>query len=154
MLDHQGLVDLVRGQFNLDFDGRHGISHWDKVAKIGAYLAEHTGADPAVVYLFAYLHDSQRYNEANDPKHGVRAGEYVKSLCGRGLLPSLSFKQVEQLIVACTYHADRDFHSDDITVQTCWDADRLDLWRVGFSPDKRFLNTDFAKQDEVINMWG
>lgn len=153
MIERQKLVDLVREQFNLDFEGRHGISHWDQVAKIGEYLTPNTGADPAVVFLFAYLHDSQRYNEANDPEHGRRAGKYVQKLYNEGVLPRLTPSQLNQLVGACNGHADRDSHSDDITVQTCWDADRLDLWRVGFRPDKRFLNTDFAKRDDVIDLW-
>jgi uncharacterized protein len=153
MIERQQLVDLVREQFNLDFEGRHGIGHWDHVAQIGEYLVPNTGADPVVVYLFAYLHDSQRYNEANDPEHGRRAGKYVQKLHNEGLLPELAPKQLERLIEACNSHADWDSHSDDATVQTCWDADRLDLWRVGFRPDKRFMNTDYAKKDDVIDFW-
>ena len=35
----------------------------------------------------------------------------------------------------------------DITVQCCWDADRLDLGRV--MPDPRRLCTDAAKSDKM-----
>ena len=43
-----------------------------------------------------------------------------------------------------------DRHSDglidgDITVRTCWDADRLDLGRVGIKPDAKYLCTDAGK---------
>jgi hypothetical protein len=34
----------------------------------------------------------------------------------------------------------------DITVQTCWDADRLDLPRVGIQPLPQFLCTEAAKK--------
>src|SRR5262249_15030320 len=39
----------------------------------------------------------------------------------------------------------------DITVLTCWDADRLDLGRVGSRPHPDYLCTDFAKEKATIN---
>jgi uncharacterized protein len=39
----------------------------------------------------------------------------------------------------------------DITVQTCFDADRLDLGRVGKIPDPRLLCTDAAKDPKTID---
>ncbi len=33
----------------------------------------------------------------------------------------------------------------DVTLQTCWDADRLDLGRVGITPDADLLCTDAAR---------
>ncbi|MFM7531655.1 MAG: hypothetical protein ACKO5J_04035, partial [Rubrivivax sp.] len=38
----------------------------------------------------------------------------------------------------------------DVTVQTCWDADRLDLGRVGIRPSPRYLCTPAARQPETI----
>ncbi len=40
----------------------------------------------------------------------------------------------------------------DITVQTCWDADRLDLGRVGITPNPRWLCTACAKDPATI-LW-
>ena len=37
-----------------------------------------------------------------------------------------------------------------MTVQTCWDADRLDLGRVGIKPDARYLCTAEAANPEMI----
>ena len=37
-----------------------------------------------------------------------------------------------------------------MTIQTCWDADRLDLGRVGMMPDPRFLSTEIAKRRDTI----
>lgn len=146
---HNKLLELVKSQFKLDLAGHHGISHWDRVAEIGQFLSEYTGADKEVVRLFAYLHDSKRENESNDQEHGPRASIFVQELYDQGHL-NISPDQLKRLIFACKYHTDADVKSDNITVQTCWDADRLDLGRVGIIPRKEFLNTDFAKQDEVI----
>ena len=38
----------------------------------------------------------------------------------------------------------------DITVITCWDADRLDLGRVRKRPNPKYLCTEFAKQKSTI----
>ena len=38
----------------------------------------------------------------------------------------------------------------DITVQTCWDADRLDLGRVGIRPHPKYLCTAVAKGAGVL----
>ena len=38
----------------------------------------------------------------------------------------------------------------DVTIQTCWDADRLDLGRVGIYPSPEYLSTEIAKRPETI----
>jgi uncharacterized protein len=38
----------------------------------------------------------------------------------------------------------------DITIQTCWDADRLDLGRVGIVPDPARLCTVAARDPDLI----
>jgi uncharacterized protein len=61
-------------------------------------------------------------------------------------LPDESFAL---LYVACADHAD-GLTEGDVTVQTCWDADRLDLGRVGTTPDPSLLCTDAAKDPKMI----
>jgi uncharacterized protein len=36
-----------------------------------------------------------------------------------------------------------------VTVQACWDADRLDLWRVGVTPDPLRLATQIARSGRL-----
>jgi uncharacterized protein len=48
------------------------------------------------------------------------------------------------LCEACTYHADGQV-SDDPTIGVCWDADRLDLPRVGIGIDRKYLSTAAAR---------
>ena len=38
----------------------------------------------------------------------------------------------------------------DITIQTCWDSDRLELGRVGIKPLPERLCTEFAKRKDII----
>jgi len=41
----------------------------------------------------------------------------------------------------------------DPTVQTCWDADRLDLGRVGIKPAARYLSLEAATHIESAYTW-
>ena len=38
----------------------------------------------------------------------------------------------------------------DPALRVCWDADRLDLWRVGLEPDPALLCTAHARKPEVL----
>lgn len=144
---HRDLVEIVQKGYALRLDGIHGIAHWERVRTNGLRLAEQTGADPEVIELFALLHDSKRLNDGRDPKHGARAAEFAASL--RDSLLTLPQEQFELLQFACEYHTD-GLTEADITVQTCWDADRLDLGRVGIRPDPRYLCTPAARESAMI----
>ncbi len=123
----------------------HGPDHWRKVALAGARLLKRTPeADHAVVLLFALTHDSQRERRGIDPPHGPRAAELVRELNGE--LFHLSEKQLEQLCYALHYHeSGATAGPESPTVGTCWDADRLNISRVGVWPKKRYLSTPAAR---------
>jgi uncharacterized protein len=50
---------------------------------------------------------------------------------------------------ACEGHTHERTHPD-VTIQTCWDADRLDLGRVGITPHPSRLCTGAAREQEMI----
>jgi uncharacterized protein len=127
----------------------HGISHWSRVERNGLFLCQHTDADPVVVRLFALFHDSMRVNDGTDPDHGKRGAEYAKSL--QELL-DLSQKQFTLLYDACAWHTE-SYPSPETTVAVCWDADRLDLGRVGIVPDPKKLFTPMGKQIARMADW-
>jgi uncharacterized protein len=143
------LLELVRRTYALSLDGIHGEAHWRRVHENGLRLAEQTGADAKTVELFAYLHDSRRLNNGWDGDHGRRAAELARSLNG-GLL-ALSEDDLQCLVYACTYHSDGLMEAS-VTIQTCWDADRLDLGRIGVRPDPARLCTP-AAHDPVLIEW-
>lgn len=143
-------VDLFNHLVNthsLGHEGFHGRDHWLRVLYNGREIAAATGANLKVVELFAVIHDSNRENEGYDPDHGPRAADYAKALHGEWF--DLSATELNLLCEACRYHSE-GFTAADLTVQTCWDADRLDLGRVGIKPDARLLCTDYAKRPEVL----
>jgi uncharacterized protein len=141
------LVQVLLRQFALARDGEHGVAHWARVFENGLLLASVTGARRSVVELFAIFHDSRRLSDGDDPLHGRRAADYAAEL--RGWYFDLSDADFALLSIACTYHTDGRTDGD-ITVQTCWDADRLDLGRGGITPDPSHLCTPPARQPELI----
>ncbi|MEN9341816.1 MAG: hypothetical protein RIQ54_72 [Candidatus Parcubacteria bacterium] len=143
------ILTLAVNEFGLDLLGAHGLPHWQRVEKIGLYLAEHTDADRDIIRLFAYLHDAKRETDDIDPDHGKRAAELARSLHSRGVL-DFGYAKLGQLIYICANHNLRLVKTVDITAQTCWDADRLDLWRVGEVPNPEFLYTKVAKRPDTI----
>ena len=138
----QEFFDHLVGNHTLGHSGYHGKDHWLRVLRNGRSLAAMTGANLQVVELFAVLHDSQRENEGYDPDHGRRAAVYARTL--QKVWFNLTDPELDLLCEACHYHSDGLILAD-LTVQVCWDADRLDLGRVGIRPDKRYLCTETAK---------
>jgi uncharacterized protein len=127
--------------------GIHGVPHWQRVRENGLRIAKHSGASRLIVELFAYLHDCCREDDRSDPGHGERAAEFAASL--RGTLVHLS-----EADFALLYEAIRDHElglsKGNVTVLTCWDADRLDLVRVRRRPDPSYLGTEYARRKEII----
>ena len=140
---HLELWQHVIRETGVAIDGIHGPQHWARVERNGLYIARETGADPEIVTLFALFHDSRRVNDGIDTGHGERGAAYAHTL--RPTLDFLSADRFEQLVFACTWHTDL-VHHDDPTIHTCFDADRLDLGRVGIAPSAQYLNTAAAKR--------
>lgn len=164
--DMQAIMRAIVDGYVLPVRGYHGVVHWARVLENGLRVAEVNGADVDVVTLFALFHDSRRVNEHRDPGHGLRGGELARSL--RGILVHLEDDRFEKLFEACRLHTD-GLTDADPTLQACWDADRLDLGRVGVTPRADRLCTDAARElinwaDErarrdhkpahVISLWG
>jgi uncharacterized protein len=141
--DMDGLIEAIRKQYALDWDGIHGWDHWMIVLETGKTLAKEVEADLRVVELFALLHDSCRLNDGIDPEHGPRAARFVQSLDGTYF--SLGNEARALLVLACRDHTAGYVH-DDPTIRVCWDADRLQLPRVGIIPNPDYLGTAMAKR--------
>jgi uncharacterized protein len=141
------LLGDIRRQYRLSWTGIHGVGHWARVLDTGLRLASVTGADPEVVGCFALFHDACRANDGYDPRHGARGATLAASLLGPRFegRPHL----LRTLAQACALHTDGCL-DQDATVGTCWDADRLDLLRVGIRPSPRKLCTDAARHPAIL----
>ena len=141
------LMETLRRQFAIDWLGHHGVAHWSRVRLNGIELACDTDADLHVIELFALFHDSQRLNEYEDEGHGARGFTLATRL--RGQFFEASDQQMDLLERACSLHSDGESDSP-LTVQFCWDADRLDLLRVGIEPRAKYLCTAQARRPEQM----
>ena len=89
----------------------------------------------------------QASQQGSDPLHGARAERRLPGLIP--WLPDLLHEELELLEAACLGHTGGRSRSD-VTVLTCWDADRLDLRRVGITPDPRHLCTPAARRRDIV----
>ena len=143
----QDLIEYCCEVYQMDHGGFHGYAHWMRVLHNGRLLANAEGANIKVVELFCLLHDTQRQNEHMDPNHGYRAAKFSKTL--KGVWFDADDKEMELLEEALAYHSD-GYTEGDITVQVCWDADRLDLGRISVKPIASRLCTHTAKAAHVL----
>lgn len=129
---HDDLVKAVLERKHYVEFSVHGLSHWQRVERNGLYLAERESGDKVVVSLFALFHDSQRINDFDDPNHGERGAALAKEFFEASYLP-ISKEQFDFLHEACCGHTEELFHENP-TIKCSWDADRLDLTRIGVLP--------------------
>lgn len=150
MFRREELLEFMKARFKLDWAGIHGIPHWARVRSNGFKICEHEpDADPLVVELFSWLHDIERINDGDDPQHGQRsAALIVETLLGQYF--ELTDQQAEDLIIAVRDHS-HGLVEGNATVRTCWDSDRLDLYRCGTEVDPNRLCTDHGKTEEMMN---
>ena len=123
----------------------HGINHWDNVWMNGQEIGLAVDADMEVDEYFSDLHDCQRWSEGSDWLHGPRAAQFAHE--NRELF-DLSSSQFKDLIGAVAGHTKLQpgcKAGKNPTIAACWDADRLDIWRVGYAVDPRYLFTERAK---------
>lgn len=148
--DKHGLLKHVLDQFRISRQGVHGPAHWARVHHHGLKIGVARQADLLVIELFSFLHDSQRENEYTDRGHGNRAAEFAASL--NGTFYELNARQLDQLCNAIRWHSDGSVEQET-TIQTCWDADRLDLGRVGIYPDPTFLSAEASIYIDTAYAW-
>jgi len=137
--------------FRLDFAGGiHGVSHWSRVWLHGRRLSAELDVNPEILAWFAFLHDSQRHSDHRDAGHGQRAADFAIQLRRTGVIVELCRTEFEQLCEAMRLHS-HGFTAGDPAILACWDADRLDLGRVGIRPREDRLCTVPAKQRKTID---
>jgi len=126
----------------------HGPAHWARVEWHAKAICRHLNISPLVPTLFSLVHDSQRLTDGTDIWHGLRAARFVKE-SRRHWFAYLTAEQWEFLYEACAKHSEGRVSNLPV-IAACWDADRLDLWRVGRMPEPSMLSTDFAQRPDVI----
>lgn len=143
----------------------HGPAHWAHVHRFGAALADRLDLPPegrVCVELFAWLHDLARKDDEAGAQHAVDGAAQIEAILPV-IADPLTPAQIETIRVAVRHHSDGmvsgrageagvfahiDWPRDLVvaTVGCCWDADRLDLPRVGMTPSDRFMSTRVWKE--------
>lgn len=126
----------------------HGFLHSKYVEAFGLimveeYAKENIVVDKDVVQWFAYLHDSMSKDKKYDPKHGEKAASYIDEI-RNDYLQDLSEIQIVKLKKACTLHS-TIISTGDITIDVCFDADRLDSPKFGRVTDIEKMATRIGK---------
>lgn len=142
-IPYKKLWEIIIRDFRDDLDGIHGVEHWRSVEINGLKIAEETKADKDVVRLFAIFHDAMRISDTNNEGHDAWGAELALQL--RGIEYQLEDERFSLLYFACKHHATGKI-TNEPTIGTCWDADRLDLVRVGVAPKVKFMSTEPAKK--------
>jgi uncharacterized protein len=137
-----GIREYVMSIFKCGAHSIHGPSHWQRVETFGLNIAQSSGADLTVVRLFALLHDSCRQNDGEDLDHGPRAAEMLDKIVPT--IFTFDRDRFELLKQAIRLHTS-GLTTEDPTIGTCWDADRLDIVRVGLTPSAQYMSTTAGK---------
>ncbi len=143
-------IERVRSQYRLKWNGLHGAGHWARVLENGLRLAASTpGIRTDVVIGFAVFHDSCRWDDLEDPRHGARAALWVRRLHAEGILP-LDREGLALLEKACRTHTGGRI-PEAPTIMACWDGDRLDLPRIaGVEVRVEWLGTALARDPDFV----
>jgi len=143
------LVTAARTGAPLADSPTHGEQHWRAVARTGLEIKN---ADRVVsgrvLFLFALLHDARRFTTEPDPEHGPRAADLAVDLRERAFF-SLDDARMALLVEACQLH-DTGATSHEPTVGACYDADRLQLTRMGITPDPALLSRPVSRVPSFI----
>lgn len=144
------LLDVLQKESLLYNSKLHGIAHWTKVEEYGHYLCMFNDADKKVVSYFAYTHDCMRENEDDDNLHGYRSAQFA--IKNRSLF-DLNDSQFSLLIDACENHSHGNATTNNATIGTCWDADRLHLRRLSITPVAEYMHNKRSKYICDNTLW-
>ena len=139
----QPYVDFLARQYQLNHNRCHDIEYWFRVIINGRLIA----ADIEVIEHFALLHDMVRKDEKWGSLHGNRSVQFALSLSGSWI--KLNRFQMQQLTEACRDHS-MGHLSKDLTIQACWDADRLDVGKLDNMPNHTYPATNIASDPKFV----
>jgi uncharacterized protein len=152
-------IELVKPFAKMDSE-IHGQRHWSHVRRLGLELGNLlnlTDEQLRCIELFALTHDLARTNDGKNTVHSDD-GSYLFVDVAKEVFPLLDGEQRGLIQICIKHHSDGitaeeaylnqsfrhiAWREDDIinTVGCCWDADRLDLLRLGIEPNGKYMST-------------
>ncbi len=139
----------------------HGPRHWVRVHRFGTLMADEYGLDSEkrrCVEIFAWTHDLVREDDGPGNQHARDGAAYLDIVLPQ-VFGGLTAQQTAAIRAAIHYHSDgmaaeeayyRGYLDgtgwDEATaiqvIGCCWDADRLDLMRLGRRPRPDLMSTE------------
>jgi uncharacterized protein len=136
--DWDRLLAEARDGAHLARETMHGEPHWRAVAWAGLRIRELApGIHPGVLVAFGLLHDCRRETDDWDPEHGERGA--LVAARSAPLKRLLGAEGRELVAEACRLHERGRTRPDTPAIGACWDADRVNLVRLGFRLDPRYF---------------
>lgn len=140
----------------------HGERHWSHVNHLGMKLADLMKLNPIqkrCVEVFSWTHDLARKDDNGGNEHAIEGARYFAREVVT-LFPDIDEIQIEIIAAAIKYHSDGlcseeahhmgffehiNVHKEDVIriIGCCWDADRLDLIRLGIPPREKYMSTPY-----------
>ncbi len=151
-METEKLLPEILSQFALDPNGLHGLPHWARVLENALCLARETDVNPEILELFAILHDSRRISDGEDRDHGLRSGDFALHCRDQGCV--LNDEDFLRLHMAIVGHTKCCSDPGDETIRICWDAERLDLPRLGLTPRANTMHTEAAQNPALVEWAG
>jgi len=143
------LLAEARDGARLAHEPMHGEPHWRAVAWAGLRIAElRGGLRPDVLVAFGLLHDCRRETDDWDPEHGDRAARVAAR--SAPLKRLLGAEGRDLVAEACRLHERGMSRPDAPAIGACWDADRVNLVRLGFRLDPRYF-TILSREDGSLD---
>ena len=159
MDSESNLISRLRGFTS--FDSRlHGPAHWSRVRRFGFLLADQQQLNERqtrCVEVFSWTHDLARVDDGGGNQHAIDGAVHCFAVM-EAVFPDLDDLQQQLVSTAIRFHSDGltadeayfqglldiDGWSEDAVIEAvgaAWDADRLDLLRLGIEPLRRFMST-------------
>lgn len=141
----------------------HGVAHWTRVHRYGLLLAESlqlSDDEKMAVALFAWTHDLARTDDGGGNQHAIDGAKYVEVITQK-IFDNFPDHILDIVRSAIRYHSDgmcaeealhefpmekySTFSRDEILniLGCCWDADRLDLLRLGIIPKASHMSIPY-----------
>ena len=156
---NKALVDHLRALARID-STIHGPAHWARVVQFGTRLARIiplSREETFCVQLFGWTHDLARLDDGMDPQHGPAGARYLAEVIETTGL-EVPEGGAEVVARAIRHHSDGVTAGEAarlgwleglpwereralLTIGACWDADRLDLLRLGMEPLAHKMST-------------
>lgn len=118
----------------------HGFSHLRRVAWTAGRLAVMSGANVESCIVAGFLHDCARTNDGDGSGHARDSAILADSIL-KSHFPHLNRAEICECIAE---HADGKTTSHLLT-GCVWDADRLDLVRLGLNVNPELMSTQYAR---------